>query len=192
MSRSREFDPLIALEKAMMVFWHKGYISTSIDDLVEATGVSRYGLYGEFGNKRELFLACLDHYQGTAVDGLFSIVEQPEAGLREIKFYFENIIDAYSQPQGKLGCLMCNSATEIAPHDKGVEKKINSAMRRLTSGFAAALENANNRGELKTGSNVQQTADFLTGILLGISVMARSGANKKMIANSVAMSLTSL
>lgn len=192
MARVREFDPKEALEKSMIVFWQKGYVNTSIDDIVEATGVSRYGLYGEFGNKRDLFLACLDYYQSTAVNGLFSIVEQPAAGLREIKFYFENIIDAYSQPQGKLGCLMCNSATEVAPHDKGVEIKINNAMQRLTNGFEATLENAKNRGELREDANVQQLADFLTGTLLGISVMARSGANPNMIRNSIEMALKTL
>lgn len=192
MARTREFDPKEALEKSMFVFWQKGYLNTSIDDIVEATGVSRYGLYGEFGNKRELFLACLDYYQSTAINGLFSIVEQPAASLHEIKFYFENIIDAYSQPQGKLGCLMCNSATEIAPHDLGVETKINSAMQRLTNGFKAALLNAHSHGELKAGTDPQSLADFLTGTLLGVSVLARSGAKSQMIKNSVEMALKQL
>ena len=63
MARSREFNPKEALEKAMYVFWQKGYINTSIDDLVQATGVSRFGLYDEFGSKHGLFLASLDYYQ---------------------------------------------------------------------------------------------------------------------------------
>lgn len=192
MSRSREFDPHLALEKSMLVFWEKGYSETSIDDLVAATGVSRYGLYGEFGNKRELFLACLDQYQKAAVDGLFGSVEQAGAGLAEIKTYFNNVVEAYSQAHGKLGCLMCNTATEVLPHDKGVGKKIKSAIQRITTGLKVALGNAQAAGELRDGLDIQETADFLTGVLLGISVMARSGANKNMIANSVAMSLAAL
>ena len=192
MARNREFEPKEALEKAMMVFWQKGYTDTSIDDLVEATGVSRYGLYGVFGNKRGLFLASLDHYQDTAVKEFFGIVEQPGACLREIKMYFNKVLDLYSQPTGKLGCLMCNTATEVAPHDKGVAKKVHGAMERMKCGFVTALENAKKNGETRADLDIKQSADFLTGILLGASVMVRSGASKKMIQNVVETSLATL
>ena len=192
MARNREFDPKEALEKAMMVFWQKGYVDTSIDDLVDATGVSRYGLYAEFGSKRGLFLASLDYYQENAVQAFFGIVEQAGAALPEIRLYFDKILDFYSQPTGKLGCLMCNSATEVAPHDQGVKEKVNGAMERMTTGFGVALTNAKKRGEVKSKLNIKQAADFLTGVLLGASVMVRSGANKKMIRNTVEMSLASL
>ena len=192
MARNREFDPKEALSKAMMVFWQKGYVDTSIDDLVDATGVSRYGLYGEFGNKRGLFLAALDYYQDTAVKEFFGIVEQPGAGLNEIKLYFDQILNIYTQPAGQLGCLMCNSATEVAPHDKGVEKKVKGAMERMTAGFGVALANAKKQKETRLDLDIKQAADFLTGVLLGISVLARSGVNKQMISNTVAMSLATL
>lgn len=192
MARNREFDPKEALEKAMMVFWKKGFVDTSIDDLVDATGVSRYGLYGEFGSKRGLFLASLDHYQDTAVKAFFGIIEQPGAALTEIREYFDKVLELYSQPAGKLGCLMCNSATEVAPHDKGVEKKVQGALNRMTAGFSVALMNAKNREEVRADLDTKQAADFLTGILLGVSVMVRSGASKQMISNTVEMSLASL
>jgi TetR/AcrR family transcriptional regulator, transcriptional repressor for nem operon len=192
MARNREFDPKEALEKAMMVFWEKGYVDTSIDDLVNATGVSRYGLYGEFGSKHGLFLASLDHYQDTAVNAYFGIVERSGAAMADIRLYFDTLLNWYSQPAGKLGCLMCNSATEVAPHDKSVQKKVRGALDRMTSGFATALKNAKNRGEVRADLDVKQGADFLTGILLGASVMVRSGAGKQMIANTIKMSLSSL
>lgn len=192
MARNREFDPKEALDKAMMVFWQKGYVDTSIDDLVDATGVSRYGLYGEFGSKHGLFLASLDHYQDTAVKAFFGIVERPAAAMAEIRLYFDTILGLYSQPAGKLGCLMCNSATEVAPHDKAVQKKVKSALDRMTTGFGIALTNAQKRGEVRADLEIKQAADFLTGILLGASVMVRSGANKQMIANTIQMSLASL
>jgi TetR/AcrR family transcriptional repressor of nem operon len=192
MARNREFEPKEALEKAMMVFWQKGYTDTSIDDLVDATGVSRYGLYSEFGSKHGLFLASLDHYQDTAVNAYFGIVEQNGAGLTEIALYFDTLLNWYSEPAGKLGCLMCNSATEVAPHDKSVQTKVQVALDRMTSGFATALMNAQSRGEIGKKRDIKQAADFLTGILLGASVMVRSGASKEMISNTIKMSLASL
>ena len=192
MARIREFDPKEALEKAMLVFWQKGYADTSIDDLVVATGVSRYGLYGEFGSKHGLFLASLDHYQDTAVNAYFGIVEKPGAAMAEITLYFDTLLNWYSQPAGKLGCLMCNSATEVAPHDKSVQKKVKGALERMANGFSAALTNAKQRGEIKADLDIRQAADFLTGVLLGASVMVRSGANKQTISNAVKMSLALL
>jgi TetR/AcrR family transcriptional repressor of nem operon len=192
MPRNREFDPKDALQKAMLVFWEKGYINTSIDDLVRATGVSRFGLYSEFGSKHGLFLASLDYYQDTAVKEFFGIIERPGASLKQIHQYFDRIIEIYSQPAGKLGCLVCNSATELAPHDKQVEKKVKSALQRMTDGFSTALGNARENGELRDNVNILQAADFLTGILLGASVMVKSGASKEMISNTIRMSLASL
>jgi len=175
-----------------MVFWKKGYVETSIDDLVEATAVNRYGLYAEFGSKHGLFLACLDYYQDNAVNEFFGVVEKPGASMPEIKSYFETVLNLYSQPAGKLGCLMCNSATEVAPHDKAVANKVKGALERLTKGFSSALINAQKKGEVKKELEVAEAADFLTGILLGASVMVRSGASKKMIGNTIHMSLASL
>ncbi len=63
MSRARSFDTDVALDKAMRLFWRKGYLDTSIDDLVSETGVGRSGLYGTFGGKRDLFFAALTRYR---------------------------------------------------------------------------------------------------------------------------------
>ena len=187
MPRSREFEPDVALEKAMRLFWQKGYAETSVDDLVEATGVSRYGLYTEFGSKRELFLAAMDHYQESIVGKSFGVVEQADASLGEIRRYFESLLEALVQPQARRGCLMCNAATEVAPRDASVREKVGQAMTRLSSGFRKALDNAKTLGE--TSIDAEKAADFLTGTVLGISVMARSGAERWMMENAAALAL---
>lgn len=191
MSRSREFEPDVALEKAMLLFWQKGYVETSMEDLVQATGVSRYGLYAEFGSKRELFLASMDRYQESILGEVFGIVEQPGASLREIGRYFEMLLGALARPQGRRGCLICNSATEVAPRDASVREKVGLAMTRLSRGFRAALDNAARRCETAP-LDASRAADFLTGVVLGVSVMARSGAERRMMENAVALALDSL
>ena len=62
MAREREFDPTTALDQAMLLFWERGFASTSMEDIVDSTGVSRYGIYGTFGNKRELYIASLQRF----------------------------------------------------------------------------------------------------------------------------------
>jgi TetR/AcrR family transcriptional repressor of nem operon len=190
MARIREFDPDEALDKAMKVFWQKGYTNTSIDDLVSATGVNRYGLYGEFENKHGLFHAALDHYQNAVLGKLFGMVERPEASLADIRDYFAKLLELSSSESGKLGCLMANSASEVAPHDKRAANKVEKYRVRLQLGFRSALSNAKVAGELPAEFDVEPMADFLTGVMQGLSVMARSNAKPKMMANVVEIALS--
>ncbi len=62
MPRVKEFDPDQALDRAMELFWRKGYEATSVQDLVEHMGINRFSLYDTFGSKHELFMAALDRY----------------------------------------------------------------------------------------------------------------------------------
>lgn len=190
MARIREFDPDVALDKAMKVFWQKGYTNTSIEDLVSATGVNRYGLYDEFENKHGLFLAALDYYQNAVAGILFGMVERPEASLTDIRNYFAKLVELSSSEMGKFGCLMANCASEVAPHDECAANKVEKFRARLQLGFRNALSNAKAAEQLPAQFNVEQIADFLTGIMQGLSVMARSHANPRMMANLVEVALS--
>jgi TetR/AcrR family transcriptional repressor of nem operon len=192
MARIREFDPDEALDKAMKVFWQKGYANTSIEDLVSATGVNRYGLYDEFENKHGLFLAALDHYQNAVVGMLFGIVERPDASLTEIRAYFAKLVKLSSSEMGKLGCLMASCASEVAPHDERAANKVEEFRARLQLGCRNALSNAKAAGEFPAQFNVEPVADFLTGVMQGLSVMARSNTNPKVIKNVAEVALSHL
>ena len=87
-------------------------------DLVEATDVSRHGIYSTFGSKKEAFLACFERYQNRVFSPAFNAVERADADLKSIAAYFE-----FQISQGEIaglpgpGCFVANSATEVAPHD---------------------------------------------------------------------------
>jgi len=91
MARPRKFDEAQALEKAMGVFWSKGYAGTSIDDLVEATGASRASLYSVWGDKDALYRAALECYAGHAGDLLATLERDPP--LEAVKDYVRRIGD---------------------------------------------------------------------------------------------------
>lgn len=192
MARTREFDPATALDSAMKVFWRKGYYVTSIEDLVEATGVSRYGLYGEYESKRGLFLAALDHYRANVVDLLAGALHRPDASIKEICTFLETLGEIGSKPSGRLGCLLWNTASEVAPHDKSAARKVGDFRTYLTTGFRAALTNAVAKGEVPRALDVAREADFLAGVVQTLSILARSHADPDTIANFVAVSLSTL
>ncbi|MGE4249889.1 MAG: TetR/AcrR family transcriptional regulator [Parvibaculaceae bacterium] len=192
MARPRAFDPAVTLRKAMMVFWERGYFNTSIDDIVVATGVSRYGLYDIHENKRGLFLAALDHYHETVFLPMLAPVERRDAGLAEIRRYFGVLLHYARKPGGGLGCLMCNSATEVAPFDAEVAQRVRNFRDRAQRAFRRALSNARRKGELGQGIDPTRHADFLTGALQTVWLLARSAAGPKAIANHVAATLAAV
>jgi len=192
MPRSRGFCPTEALDKAMRVFWAKGYFGTSIDDLVEATGVSRYGLYGEFGDKNGLFLAALAHYRANVVRPLLDIVEQPGAALDAIRALFRTLSAFSRQPGGRLGCLVFNSVNEMGLHDEVTASKILEVREHLATGLRRMLANAVTKGELPADFDIQREADFLFGILHALPIMARSGADPEAVDNVISVALSTL
>ncbi|MEM7759390.1 MAG: TetR/AcrR family transcriptional regulator [Cyanobacteria bacterium P01_A01_bin.40] len=192
MPRNKEFEPELALDKVMTVFWRKGYFDTSVDDLVQQVGVSRYGLYGTFGNKYELFLASLDRYRDTFVSGIQRDLEAPDASLAEIQNYFAAFVEMRKTEQGKLGCFMCNTATELSLHDDLVAEKVHCYLKRLTKAFHKALTNARKREEIKSEINIDDYAQYLTGVVLGLCVYARSQTKPEIIASYVKVALSNL
>src|ERR1700716_3131988 len=79
LGRPRAFDIEKALERALRVFWQKGYEGTSLSDLTEAMGINRPSLYAAFGNKEELFRKALDCYGEGPVSYFAKALEEPTA-----------------------------------------------------------------------------------------------------------------
>lgn len=192
MARPRTFDPAVTLKKAMMVFWERGYFNTSIDDIVAATGVSRYGLYDIHENKHGLFLAALDHYYETIFRPMLAPVEKPNAALAEIRDYFGVLLSYARKPGGGIGCLMCNSASEVAPFDDDVAARVHDFQERARRAFRRALTNARQEGTLDPRVDPAKHADFLAGALQTVWVLARSAAGNRAIANHVEATLATL
>lgn len=189
MPRPREFDPEQALEDAMHVFWQKGYSATSVEDLVEATGVNRYGLYDVFESKHGLFLAALGHYRRTVITAAIRELEQPGTGLGAIRAVFERIIERARSGAAKYGCLLCNTAEEVAPFDKDSAREVSAYQRRLIRAFRRAVEVARQRGELPAGTAAAKVGGYLAGLIQGASYLARSPARAREIEDFVRVGL---
>src|SRR6266704_4354885 len=93
MARRREFETEQVLDDVMREFWERGYRATSVDDLVEATGVRPGSLYNAFpGGKRGLFLEALDRYSKLVVPEKMGALEKPGAGVAELRAYFDGLV----------------------------------------------------------------------------------------------------
>ncbi len=158
----------------MDIFWRKGFEATSIRDLIEMTGANRFGLYGEFGDKRNLFLKSLAHYAETFVSKAFAPVEASDAGIEGIETYFRTLIDlaeAWGMP-GR-GCLMANSMTEVAPHDEAISSAVRAHFDRLCRGFERALAIAKAKRQLPENFDAAAFAQFLAISAQGLWAYSR-------------------
>jgi len=181
MPRYKEFDPETCLDQVMRLFWQKGYQDTSMADLVQHSGVQRYGLYETFGGKQSLFQHALDWYLNTVISQRLAMLErkQPDPSLMEIKQFFGQFIEHLEHPSSSLGCLICNTAVEVASHDETVVSKVQQYFDRLRWGFARALRTARQNGEIAESTDIAQVTEFLVGSVLGLTTYARSPAPRK-------------
>jgi TetR/AcrR family transcriptional repressor of nem operon len=162
------------LHRATTLFWRQGYEATSVEDLVQATGANRAGLYGAFTGKRGLFLRALDHYRDGFVGRALAGVEETGASISAILAYFDALIDLDVQ-RGLPGpgCLMANSMTEVAPHDEEVQASVRAHFDRVRGGFTRALTNAQSAGELPADLDTASFGHFLAVAAQGLWVFSR-------------------
>lgn len=150
-------------------------------DLVQRSGVQRYGLYETFGGKQELFQRSLDWYLSTIIVQRLVILEgkESEPSLAEIEQFFEQFIDYLNYPSSSLGCFICNTIAEVASHNEVVLSKIQNYLERLRRAFTRALKRAKQNGEVAENIDIAQVSEFLVGSVLGLTTYARSPAPRE-------------
>jgi TetR/AcrR family transcriptional repressor of nem operon len=182
MARPRQFDPDEVLDRSMREFWQRGYRETSVDDLVEVTGVNPGSLYHAFpGGKRGLFLEALDRYSKLVVPEKMGALESAGAGLAELRAYFDGLVDDLTTPEGRVGCLMVNSTMELAAEDSEVGAVVRDHMGRLERNAERALRNARRRGEIPEHVSPRAKATQLMATGMGLMVVGKTDPGRKVL-----------
>lgn len=170
----KTYDEATVLEAAMIAFWTHGYQGTSMADLVAATGLNRGSLYAGFGNKRALFLRALRHYDETYRSGVLDQFRQDGPRKDAILAIFETVARGDEQMPG--GCLMIQSAMELAPHDPEIATIVEASMAEVEAFFATCLSQTDPQAP-----EVAETAKVLQGLMIGILVMTRTNRDSPSI-----------
>lgn len=159
---------------------------------MQATGVSRYGIYGTFGNKRELFEQALERYaEGMGKQSFLRLLE-PDASLSHIRIIFsERVADMCCSEEHK-GCLFIHTAMQLAPNDEELQGVLQKFMKRMSKAFSVGLESAKERGEVRSDLDVRVAGDLLTSTMFGLVVLGRTGFDRKTLDAIVDSTITSL
>lgn len=190
MAGKKAFLPDQALEKAMDLFWEQGYEASSIEDIVQCTGLGRGSLYDTFGDKHALYLAALKRYL-TRYQEEF-VVYLPQSGsLSEIlESFFQVCIDVLLSDPARRGCFLVNASIEMAPHNSEVNQIVQSALQGIEEGFYRILIKAQVNGELAWTCDPHQFAHFLLGTLISIRVLARARQDRSVLEDIVKTALS--
>jgi len=183
MARPREFDIEQALERAMNVFWTKGYEGASLQDLLEAMNIARGSLYKAFQDKHSVYLAALDRYDRTEIQRAVDVLRDRSAGdgAARIHRFLEDARAAVVRRHDRRGCFLCNAAVDRAPMDAGIQAKVLAMMKRMERGVAAALSESALAARWPAKRRAE-AALTLTNAYVGLRVLARSGFPPKDLA----------
>lgn len=174
--RPRQFDESVSLDKAMTHFWQCGYSSTSMNDLMDCTGLSKSSLYNSFGNKSALFIKCLSRFKFNLVTVLEEQLSQSQSGLQFIRDVFYMVIAEADNSQ-RMGCMLVNTANELAGRDANIANEVTRGFSELQRIIAKALKTAKQAHEVSDEMDVESTADFILTSIVGLRTMVKSGVN---------------
>jgi TetR/AcrR family transcriptional regulator, transcriptional repressor for nem operon len=173
MGRPREFDETAVLEAAMQHFWAQGYELTSVRDLANCMGITSASLYNAFGDKRSLYRRALDHYLDQSVyDRIARLERLPPVDA--VRAFFDEIIERSLSDKQRKGCLLVNSALEVAPHDVEFQKVVGRAMTLIEAFFRRCIAGGQEEGTISAARPPAELAKVLLSVLLGIRVLART------------------
>jgi TetR/AcrR family transcriptional repressor of nem operon len=136
-------------------------------------------LYSTFGGKHQLFVAALERYRDTIVADLVGELEQSAAGLAAIRQFFKRLVDFFASAKGWRGCLMTNTAVELAPHDPQAAAKVQAYVVRLEEAFYRVLLQAQQTQQRAAAHACRDLARFLTGSALGLGVLAKTSPGRQ-------------
>ena len=194
--RPRGFDEQTVLERAMELFRQEGFAATSLQALLDHMGISRQSLYNAFGDKRTLYLACLDRYAAQRAEELLTELEAPAAGARSVRHFFEKLRDSYGAAgEGSDAtsnpCLIGRTCMELGSRDPAVLERVQAHMGRTQRAFEHALTNAVERQEIEA-CDPGAVARHLTATLHGLGMMRRAGATASELSSAAEVALSVL
>ncbi|MCI0492775.1 MAG: TetR/AcrR family transcriptional regulator [Planctomycetes bacterium] len=190
--RPLEFDPTVALDAALEVFWRQGYEATSMQDLLTAMGLSKSSFYQTFGGKQELFEQCLKRYSERLTAELSAGLARSQSAKKFIAAILLKIADEARSADRPRGCLVMNTAAEFGQSDRGVARRVRAGVTGFRDVFLAAIKRGIDAGEIRPTHRPEALADYIVSNISGLRTMVKAGADPrtvKRVANVVLAAL---
>jgi len=177
--RPRAYEPEIALGKALDLFRTRGFASTSLDDLSEATGMNRPSLYGAFGDKRELYIKTYQRYREEARAAMIEIFREEMPVRLRLERIFASALDIYLSGETPRGCFTVVTAASEAIGDPEIRAMVLDGLTELDKAFANCFRRAKEKGELPASADPAVLAQIASATVHTIAIRSRARVPRK-------------
>lgn len=191
MGRNYEFNREETLNRAMQVFWQKGYKATSMKDLIDEMGIQPGSIYNTFGDKHSLFLEALNHYGDVVTTNTLKLLEKEGSPLENLKSFFNEIVIRPADKKCR-GCLVVNSVVELSPHDDETAVIVKNIMKKIESSFYKCLLNAQRNGEIPENKDIKALSRYFASSTHGLLVTGKANASQEELQDVVDVIFESL
>jgi AcrR family transcriptional regulator len=191
MGRPRSFDIDRALDRALQVFWRKGYEGTSLSDLTKALGVNRPSLYAAFGDKEALFRKALDRYLDGPAAYTQEALKEPTARA-VIERLLRGAADLNAAPRNPGGCLMVQGALACGKAADSIRQELTACRAGGEAALRRRFQRAKSEGDLPANVNPADLARYVATIVYGMAVQSAGGASRRKLQRVVEMTLQTL
>ncbi|WP_370679790.1 TetR/AcrR family transcriptional regulator [Comamonas sp. GB3 AK4-5] len=170
--RAKEFEPDEIADAAMQVFWQRGYAATSVQDLVQGTGLSRSSLYSTFESKQGLYQKALQRYAAVTTSNveLLSGPGLPQALIRQL---LEQVAQSECSDPQRRGCLVANASLELGAHDPAVATLVSQNFQRLQKALEKLIQRGQQAGDIRSTQSPRALARFLVNTMQGMRVLGK-------------------
>ena len=176
LGRPRAFDPEAALDRAMHVFWAKGYEGASLSDLTRVMRINRPSLYAAFGNKEQLFRKVLDRYMNGPL-AYFQKALAAQKARDVIEQIFFSAAKMASDPRAPAGCLVVQGAMACGDPAGSVRKEIAALRAAAKAALRRRLQRAKREGDLPKNADPGELSHYVMTVLHGMAVQGADGAS---------------
>jgi TetR/AcrR family transcriptional repressor of nem operon len=173
MSRTREFDLDRALDRAMRLFWARGYSNTSLRDLLRVMQIGEGSFYHAVKGKAELYLRCLMRYNDVVTGRRLEILRRPGAIGTVVRTFFKSVLDDLDDPATPRVCLMAGSLSGDVLAERELERYVIGEMKAFERAFVKRFEAARRSGDVTRDFDCQAASQLLVTYLQGMFRVVR-------------------
>lgn len=181
MARTREFDEEEAFEKALEVFWLKGFRGTTMLDLAEATGVQRGSLYHAYGDKEEVFVQAFERYAAAFLASVTKALTQPDL-TDALSAFFDVSIRTITKGTPARGCLSTRTAFDLDAASPRVTESLKALLDKLSAIIMITLDTDERKAQLSVSP--KEATSLIVAMTRGLGVLERVYADKKALRNT--------
>ena len=176
--RTRQFDADEALDRALEVFWARGYEAATLPELTRAMGINRPSLYAAFGNKEQLFREALARYL-TGPQGFTAAALNEPTARAVAEAVFSGFVRMLRGRGQSRGCLVVSGALACGEEAEPVRRELARLRQGTVTALRERFERAVRDGDLPAGTDCATLARYVATVLNGLAVQAASGATEK-------------